>query len=271
MIWKLALQLMIVVLISCPIAAYSGTLSDFEKDATTSAPSSGSQPEQAEEDDESFEEELAEEAAEAAGQVIGFALGAALLAGTENTLMMTSDSSDYDTARQQNQIEKRERGDLILPNFRVKGNWQTISPGISGSDFSVDLGYSLFALQFRSTHLKEKPLNDSLRLTYLLLKYRLTYGNSFEIDLGIGRSELKGIHKNIGTAINIPITWEIIPNTYLEYAYAYSNFRNGTLSDHDVALTYSFWQGIAASAGYRSLSTPGSSLSGPYIGLSIIF
>jgi len=158
----------------------------------------------------------------------------------------------------------------LLPTFRVNGNWQSIDPHLQGRDVSVEVGHSLFSIKLRRTNFEERNPADSLRLTYGHIQYRLSYGNTIEVGLGLGRAALNGNIKTTGTSFTLPLFRQLGDNFGFEFVQTYSDFNGVTVSDFDGSLMY-FKDNMAASIGYRVISNPASSLSGPYLGISFIY
>lgn len=184
--------------------------------------------------------------------------------GTQVTLDRTS------LAQTMPGITKRKPGSPLLPTFRATGTWQSVYPDVEGRDFSIEAGYSLFSAQYRRTTYIESGTHDELNLSYGVGYYRLSFGNSFEFNLGAGAAELKGNQKTSGSTVVIPILWKPAEHYALSFWQAYTTFNTVPLTDLDLSLMY-INRGFSAEFGYRSVSNPASDLSGPYIGISYFY
>ncbi len=184
--------------------------------------------------------------------------------GTHVTLARSG--GDYEMP----QIIQRQTGSPLLPTFRLSAAWQSIDPNLEGRDFSLELGYSLFGAEFRRTVYIESNPRDQMSLNYTTFMYRLSYGNSFQMNPGLGRLALSGNQVTTGNTIAIPMIWQFSGNHALKLWQAYSSINNVSLSDVDLSMMY-FRNGYSAAIGYRVVSNPASELSGPYLGLSCIY
>ncbi|MDH5302302.1 MAG: hypothetical protein OEW58_13170 [Gammaproteobacteria bacterium] len=259
-------------LLFLPSIAFSGTLDDFERDSTT--PQS-SEPKKSSsrgscngmdcsEDSSSIGDEFTRHMFSGLFDAVARGVGFTFSHGTRVTLDRTS------WYQRTPGITPRKTGSPLLPTFRASGTWQSVYPDLEGRDFSVEVGHSLFSAQIRKTQFVENTPADSLTLSYGIIYYRLSYGNNFEINFGLGRSELTGNHKNIGTTFSAPITWQFADDFAFSLWQSYSSINRVALSDIDYSFMY-VKNGFSTSLGYRSVSNPVSELSGPYVGLSYFY
>lgn len=167
-------------------------------------------------------------------------------------------------------IVPRDSGSPLLPIFSVSGNYQQISPTILAQDLNIEIGSSVFAVAYRSTDFLESNPTDVLRLTYTLFKYRLSYGNSTEFDIGAGISQLLGNSKLYGDTIVISLTRKINERWGINGWYAGTNFGGASMVDMDVKAFYNL-EPVSLALGYRSLLNFGSSLSGLYMGITYTY
>ena len=267
-----AQKALIIILYFLSGISYGGTLGDFEHDSTTPKNKDASHSHKDEscstrecnDDDHSFLDDLFEDIfSDIFGDLFNGTI-AFFSHGTQVTLDRTSFSQRISG------ITKRKPGSPLLPTFRITGTWQSIYPDLEGRDFSVEAGYSLFSAQYRRTAFVESGTRDELTLSYGVASYRLSYGNSIELNLGFGAAELKGNKKTSGSTVVFPIIWKPAEHYALSFWQAYTTFNTVPLTDLDLSFMY-VNSGLSAEIGYRSVSNPASDLSGPYIGISYFY
>lgn len=248
-----------------PFPATAGILDDFEHDSTTRRSDNRHSSPSSQDSEESISDELFwNPLIDGIYQTIVQGTAEFFSYGTRATLDRTSQRPKT------TDVTEREIGSPLLPMFRVSGSWQYIDSKIKGRDFFLDTGKSLFSVQFRRTAYREYDPRDGLSLSYGHVKYRLSYGNSVELDLGLGRAELNGNKQTWGGSFTAPLFWKFRNHFGFGLWQAVSNFKGVVVYDQDFSCMY-FNNGFSVSAGYRSISNPVSSLSGPYLGLSYIY
>ncbi len=108
-----------------------------------------------------------------------------------------------------------------------------------------------------------------LSLTYIHGLLRLSAGNHFEIDPGIGRIELDGTEGNSGFSCTLPVL--VHPSKHLGFELrptTWSKINGNSIRDIDVSILAGT-NYMSIKVGYRALYTGAEELSGPYGGLSI--
>ncbi|MDH5694684.1 MAG: hypothetical protein OEZ47_16430 [Gammaproteobacteria bacterium] len=269
---QLGVLLFFLVLIATQVKA--GVLDDFEKDSTTSSRSDRS--ESTDSSRNQCRTVRCEKEKSLASQFFGWLFGDVIVGGlikgtgqilTNGTKVTLNKTSKHSKMRG---ISVREAGSPLLPTAKLSGNWQSVFPDLEGRDLELELGYSLVGLHVRKTRFLEHSPEDSLSLVFNHVMYRLSFGNNFTLGLGVGQSRLSGNEQNSGTSITLPYVWHFGKNIYLDAWNSFTSFNDVPVTDLDYSLMYSK-NGLSASLGYRSVSNPVSSLSGPYVGLSFIY
>jgi len=244
----------------------SGALDDFESDATKKRSSDSSSntahrtsSSKSDKDDD-------------CDSITGCLLGAIFEGTFRFVLYVAAEGGRLSTDRMQpyprrEGVIPRNKGDILLPLFRFDTHIQSASKGVIGKDLRAEFGNGPFAFQIRRSLYQESNPSDEMTLTQWHALYRMSLGNSINLNLGLGHSQLKGNAENSAVSFTFPLyvqaskrfSWEIKPSL--------SNFNGSGVWDFDMAglLTeknYSLMLGI------RRLSSLAQSISGPYLGFS---
>ena len=255
--------LFLLIVTSEPIA---GTLDDFEKVATNKRDGTSSSTTRSNDDSDDNSPCLG-----AIAELLVEAVFLGTIAGISylgNISMERAGSDTGWTSKEKEIITPREKGEALIPNLRFDYSWQNASNDIHANDFRFEAGYGAFGFQARKTQFSEQSQNDNLGMTYIHGLLRLSAGNHFEIDPGIGRIELDGNDDNTGFSFTLPVL--IHPSKHLgfECRPTWSKINNNSIRDIDIAiLTGTDY--VSLKAGYRSLRTGGENIEGPYVGISI--
>lgn len=161
----------------------------------------------------------------------------------------------------------REKGDPLLPFVRLDLNYQSATSDVTAKDIRVEGGKSLFGFYTRMTRYEEREPNDRLDLLHLHAMLRLSYGNQFTFQPGIGVSSLKGEKTHSNLSIFFPFFWHFHPHIGMEYRAVFMSFNNTPSLDHDFNMMFHHGS-YSINLGYRILSNPESSLGGYYAGFS---
>jgi len=185
-----------------------------------------------------------------------------LTIGIETTLDRASNFQRNDF------IKPRKIGSPLLPNIRFDINRQKVSSNVHSNDVRIEGGESLIGVQLRMTKFEEIKPADSLNFVSIHGLYRLSYGNTFNINLGAGVSVLSGNENTSGLSLTVPFYWHFHKNMGVEYKPIVTSFNGNIVTDQDLGVLFSY-KAASFIVGYRSLSSVEESLSGPYFGFSL--
>lgn len=260
---------------------YAGKLIDFEKD-TTPYPESASEREQysstprhkkphrhhrRREDDDFFSILFGDLIDDIVSDVVG---GAAHAIGNGLDEAATHSNQRIDESRAASAEDKRELGEPVIPYFRLNLNMQNIETHIYGFDGKLELGYGAIAGEYRQTRYRDDVLKESLRLKQLQLFSRMSFGNHFVMNFGLGGASLDGQNHSQGALFSVPMIY--YPQRHLAFELRPSWMFGGELSldEMDLSTLISF-QRIALRLGFRQLNSQHDSLQGAYAGVEYIF
>ncbi|MBA4366380.1 MAG: hypothetical protein C0403_01935 [Desulfobacterium sp.] len=165
-------------------------------------------------------------------------------------------------------IENRKLGQALIPIFRVDLCYQNVESDVEALDLRTEVGYGPVSIQARTTHYIEDQPDDNIDIHQAHLLYRMSIGDVFEIDLGMGGMILEGDDNNSGISFTTPFLYH--PKDYfgIEFRPSWSSIKGNIIKDYDLDLLLG-WRFISFRAGYRWLKSENESLSGPFVGLSL--
>lgn len=165
-------------------------------------------------------------------------------------------------------VTPRELGDRVIPFVRFDAYYNRVDSDIYAHSERVEVGYGPFAFQARALQYRESDPSASLDIKQHHWLYRMSLGDSVELDLGLGGYEISGVSTNSGGSSTVHLL--IYPNEYLgiELRPSWATVNGNEISDHELGITYGerYW---SVFAGYHWLETSGSSLNGPFVGFSL--
>jgi hypothetical protein len=164
-------------------------------------------------------------------------------------------------------LKPRHSGEALIPIFRVDAGYQNVKGDVSAYDIRGEVGYGPIGLQVRNTHYRERSPADNLDFFQIQGLYRMSVGNYFEIDLGLGSSNLRGNEQHSGTSLATSILVHPSEVFGLELRQSWTNFNRNTLSDYDFGVDLKC-RYAALRMGYRWVRSEHTSLNGPYVGVS---
>lgn len=256
-----ALVIILVVSLSSP--AFSGTLEDFEKDATEKRQHRYDKNED-EDEDEGFWVKFF-------GAIFGGLFGDD-----------ADDDDDYARSFSRNRrinshsevpsinLKKQVYNEILLPAFRLDSSYQNVKSDIDALDVRAEAGYGPFAMQGRITRYTEEEPSDELDLIQVHGLFRLPVSDQLQVGLGAGALILDGDNRNSGFSLTAPIL--VYPREFLgiEFRPAWSKIHENPLNDYDLGLVLSHSH-VALRLGYRWVRSENESLDGPYLGFTFRF
>ncbi len=159
---------------------------------------------------------------------------------------------------------RRDEGDVLIPYVRYDFAYQQLSSSISGYDNRLELGYGVASLLVEDYRLYDRAYATALTLDRYLLQYRVSLNRRSEFDFGVGETEMLGAnYTQLGT-VSLAARFILADNLLLEVRPTWAR----TIQDYEaaIALTQPYW---SLKAGYRSMTSPGGTLQGPFIGLAL--
>lgn len=200
---------------------------------------------------------------EAAGE-LGKAIGAVLVIGGQNSQERIDEKGESGSSR------ARKPGELLLPFFKLNVNTQHVSESIDGLDVKLEVGRGLLAAEVRATRYQEKAVNEKLDYQQLQAFYRMLFGNTLGVNIGIGWGRLRGDDTYSGWLFTLPIIWHDRKHWAIELRPGWFDADGVSLTEFDGSVLYAY-QRLAFRVGYRTLESPNNSIDGPYLGLDYIF
>lgn len=240
--------------------AYAGALDDFE---SASNPRTSSSPQEStssdnnrhyDHDDDSFANFLFELMMES--------FWYASLMGGEIS------SKRYVSTVESDGIKPRNIGEPLIPQYRFDFHYQDANAGIKSTDYRFEYGEGKFGIQLRTTSMIEGNNDDRLWLNQFHALYRMSFGNHFGINYGIGIAQLIGNSRKTSLSMSFPIYFH--PSEYfgLEMKTGFHFFQNADILDLDYSAIFTQQMG-SISIGYRELVKAGLDITGPYVGFSL--
>jgi len=162
----------------------------------------------------------------------------------------------------------RELGDRVIPFLRVDAYYNRVDSDIYAYSERVEVGYGPFAFQARAAQYRESNPSASLDIKQHHWLYRMSLGDSVELDLGLGGYEISGDSTNSGGSSTIHLLVYPTEHLGIELRPSWATINGNEISDHELDITYGdrYWSALV---GYHWLEVPGSSLNGPFIGFSL--
>ena len=159
---------------------------------------------------------------------------------------------------------RRDEGDALIPYVRYDFAYQHVSSSASGYDNRLELGYGVISVLVDDLHLTDRAYGVSLTVDRYLLQYRVSVDRHREFDFALGETDLLGAnYTQLGT-VSVAARFMVTNHVMLEFRPTWAN----TIQDYEGAAAYS-QPGWSVKAGYRSVTSPGGTLQGPFIGFSL--
>jgi hypothetical protein len=161
----------------------------------------------------------------------------------------------------------REPGGQVLPFVELDAAYQDIGSGVVAWDYRGEVGYGFLGFSARRTFYRESDSDLELDTLQYHGLYRMTFGESFELDMGFGALEVKGEQEHVGFSFALPMRWQFVEGLGVEYRPVWSTIDETRIYDNDLALVLG-WRYLYLRAGYRWFYHAEESLSGPQVGIS---
>ncbi len=159
---------------------------------------------------------------------------------------------------------RRDDGDVLIPYARYDFGYQEVSSSISGYDNRLEFGFGAASMQVEDYRLYDRKYGAALTIDRYLLQYRVSVNRRSELDFGVGQTELLGASYTALGTVSMAARVILADNLMLELRPTWAR----TVQDYDaaVALTLPYW---SLKAGYRTMTSPGGTLQGPYVGFAL--
>jgi hypothetical protein len=162
----------------------------------------------------------------------------------------------------------RQHGEALISFARIDVAYQFVESDVDALDYRAEFGYGPFAIQTRYTCHQEKEPPDELDVSQLHFLYRMSFGNTLEMDMGVGRMTLTGNDRNSGFSFTMPILYHPKESAGVEFRPTWGWIRGNTIGDYDLSVLIGRRHG-SLRVGYRWFAGPEESLNGPHVGLSL--
>lgn len=266
-------------LISLP--SNSGTLDDFETDATkdrSSQQSNGSVKQTDNTEDNDDCDSIAECIIDGMLRIFFDALFSGLSSidsaeDSQNTVTYPTPSYVSENEQDTEGFNSREDSEYINRSLRPKHTVQLGISALQANDgvnayayhFTINDNRSL-ELMFHRTVFREKDPADEMSLSNVTLGMRLPIAHSLDLGAGVGLYTLSGNQSTNGLSFHLPINFYLNKKTDVQLWPTLINFNGTSVLDFDAALNWRYkYTGLRL--GVRSLNSPHEKLSGPYIGI----
>lgn len=264
------------------IPASAGTLEEFETNATRGA-IEGSRDASARERSEAgagrsgrFGESLGQEIAESLGDLVVYGVvGGILYGGAASWARVTQppaserrDAEEVSRESEAVEVAPRRPGEALIPFARFDAGYQFVASDVSALDLRAEAGYAMAAIQVRRTEYREKEPKDDLETTGIHALYRMSFGNHFEMDIGLGALVLQRDGSRSGFSFTLPILIHPSDRFGIEFRPAWSDLGGSTIQDYDVTVLVGV-RYVSARAGYRWVRAGFAHLDGPEVGVAV--
>jgi hypothetical protein len=165
-------------------------------------------------------------------------------------------------------LEPREPGDPLIPFVRFDAAYQDVDSDVEAFDYRVQVGYGPVGVELHQTRYWEQQPPDSLDIYRVYGLYRLSIGNSLEVDVGLGAIVIDGAETNVGFSSTTPILFYPVDWLVAEFRPMWSDIQGSVTQEYGVALLLN-WGYVALRGGYRWTHSPMESLDGPFVGFSV--
>ncbi len=264
------------------VPAMGGTLEEFERKATRSgnegarnafprgnADGDAGRP-------KSFGDELVQEIAESIADLLLYGVAGGVLYGgaaswarvTQKPAPERREGEDGTRDREAIDVGPRRPGEALIPFARLDMGYQFLESDVSALDIRAEAGYAMAAVQVRRTDYREKEPKDDLATTAIHALYRMSFGNSFGMDIGLGALVLQREGSRSGFSFTLPFLIHPSDHFGIELRPAWSDLGGSTIQDYDVAIVGG-WRHVSARAGYRWVRAGFAHLDGPEVGVSV--
>lgn len=264
------------------IPALGGTLEEFERNATRSGIEGSREPSPREKSGgdagrgNGFGGSLSSEIADSFGELLFYGVVGGVFYGgaaswarvTQNPAPERQDEDDGTRDGEAIEVGPRRPGEALIPFARLDMGYQFVESGVSALDIRAEAGYAMAAVQVRRTDYREREPKDDLATTAIHALYRMSFGNSFEMDIGLGALVLQRDGSRSGFSFTLPFLIHPSDHFGIEFRPAWSDLGGSTIQDYDVAILGG-WRHVSARAGYRWVRAGIAHLDGPEVGVSV--
>ena len=164
----------------------------------------------------------------------------------------------------------RNPGEGVIPFARVDVSYHYVNSRVHALSGRGEVGYGPFGFEARTARYSESEPDATLDIVQYHFLYRMSLEDHVELDIGYGEYELSGVADNIGPSGTLHLLIYPSEQIGIELRPSWASINGNSISDHEMAMSYGgrYW---AARAGYHWLTSPSTSLSGPFVGLSLRF
>lgn len=180
-------------------------------------------------------------------------------------------SQEY-AAFQMNALNGGSRsGNALLPFVRFDGDYVDVESDVASRHYALAAGYGAWAVTLEQHELWEDDPDDILRFQTVMGLYRMSFGRSFALGLGLGQTRISGDDDDRGFAMSISMMGRINHQLQWEFTPAWHHHFAQTREALDLGLLWHTNQALGLKLGYRSQQVQSESLRGPYLGITFFF
>lgn len=161
----------------------------------------------------------------------------------------------------------RGLGEATIAFARVDLSGARMGRGIHATAARAEVGYGPWGLELVQRRYTETQPHALLELQHYRGLYRMSLGDTVEVDLGLGRLHMAGLERHRGASWTLPILVHPSVRWGVELRPSWASLNGTIVGDHELALSLGerFW---SVRAGYHWLRSPAERLQGPFLGLS---
>ncbi|MGL6259544.1 hypothetical protein [Vibrio sp. WXL210] len=160
----------------------------------------------------------------------------------------------------------RLTGDPLIPYLRLDGTYHQYSSKIHSNDLKLELGYGAIAMNYHHSRFDQTQPSYNLEFERIFATYRMSFGDSVEADLGLGRLNTKGERTRSYDYFTTPLLVHASPWAGFEFRPAWA----ANMAEYDLAVMLKT-RYAALKGGYKWLNTDDEKLKGPYAGVTFYF
>lgn len=159
-------------------------------------------------------------------------------------------------------------GSPVLPTISLDTDCQNVESDIYSINNRIEVGYGPFGFQYKEMRYFERDPKDKLKIYQFNYLHRMSDGEYFRIDLGIGIVTIEGNKSNSGLSLLTPV-YVYFPKKCSLFLRPNWGWINGnSIQDYKLGFLLSR-KYISAQVGYRFVKSGEETLNGPFIGFNL--
>jgi hypothetical protein len=159
-------------------------------------------------------------------------------------------------------------GTPVLPTISLDSDYQNIESDLFSINNRIEVGYGPFGFQYKEMRYFEKDPDDELKIYQLNYLHRISNGENFRLDLGLGSVTMEGNETNTGFSLTTPL-YVFLPKKCSVFLRPNWGWINGNaIQDYKLGFLWSR-KFISLQGGYRFVKSGKETLNGPFIGFNL--